>query len=79
MDVLLFSYVVLLLASGLDHNLGAALGVSGDSLGLRGALLGVDHGSDLFVLSIGCVSVEALAVGDSLLLTKILDHVTGIC
>lgn len=78
LDVLLLSDVVLLLASGLDHNLGAALGVSGDSLRLGGALLGVDHGSDLFVLSIGCVGVEALAIGDGLLLTKILDHVTGI-
>ena len=79
LDILLFSDVVLLLASGLDHNLGAALGVSGHGLCLRGTLLGVDHGSDLFVLSIGCFGVEALAIGDGLLLTKILHHVTGIC
>jgi hypothetical protein len=40
--------------------------------------LGVYHGSNLLVLGIGCVSVEALAVGEGLLMAKVFDHITGI-
>jgi hypothetical protein len=47
LDVLLFTKVILLLTFGFNHNFGATLSVSGDCLGLRGTLLGVDHSSDL--------------------------------
>ena len=78
LDVLLLSNVVLLLAFGLYHDFGSALSVPRDCLGLGCALLSVDHGTDLLVLGVGCVSVEAFGIDVSLLLAKLFHHITGI-
>lgn len=40
--------------------------------------MSVDHSSDLLVLCVGCVGIEAFTVGKSLLLDEIFYHVTGI-
>jgi len=68
LDILLLTNVVLLASLRFDHDFSATLNISLQSLSLRGALLGVDHSPDLLVLSVGCVRVEAFAVGEGLLL-----------